>query len=77
VTDDERKSDLSILEGAWVRGATAGGCDKFQGRIILDSNNRASKCFYNVKRWKSVTDNISVNDKRLTTKQKQYTIIIY
>ena len=43
VTDGEKKRDLSILEGAWVRGSTAGGCDKFQGRIILDSNNRASK----------------------------------
>jgi len=30
--------DLSVFEGEWVRGATAGGCDIFQGTTIL--NNR-------------------------------------
>lgn len=33
-TDAGEKWDLSIFEGEWVRGATAGGCDKFQGRTI-------------------------------------------
>jgi len=32
-----KKWDLSIFEGEWVRGATAGGCDKFQGTIILNN----------------------------------------
>jgi len=31
------KWDLSLFEGEWVRGATAGGCDIFQGTIILDN----------------------------------------
>jgi len=31
------KWDLSIFEGEWVRGATAGGCDKFKGIIILNN----------------------------------------
>ncbi|XP_025192300.1 calpain-A-like isoform X2 [Melanaphis sacchari] len=29
-TDSKRKWDLSMFEGEWVRGATAGGCDVFQ-----------------------------------------------
>ncbi|XP_022165419.1 calpain-A-like, partial [Myzus persicae] len=29
-TGVQKKWDLSIFEGEWVRGATAGGCDKFQ-----------------------------------------------
>ena len=33
----EKIWDLSIFEGEWVRGATAGGCDKFHGTFILDN----------------------------------------
>lgn len=32
-----KKWDLSIFDGEWVRGTTAGGCDKFQGTIILNN----------------------------------------
>jgi len=32
-----KKWDLSIFDGEWVRGSTAGGSDKFQGTFILNN----------------------------------------
>lgn len=41
--NDKKKWEMSVFEGEWVRGVTAGGCRNNLGRFLLYNPNNLSR----------------------------------